>query len=434
MRSGARLTLACLGALAIGIGDAQAQLLPPAVGNLPGQLLNPVLGQAQQLAAPTRDLANGGLDALRSVGAAAPTLLDLRRQRLRTLVASNRRVLEADANGNPVRRGEVLAVDPTPALIAAAEAAGFRLIRQGPAGDLGVSVAVLAPPRDSVRDAVEQLRRIAPEGRFEANHVFEPAGGPLRPSGEPPAAASRVAPGPIMAMIDGGVAAHRALAGAAIEQRGFSTGGVRPSGHGTAVASLLVGDDGAFRGAARGARLLVADVYGGDPAAGSAEQIASGLAWAVARGARVVNVSLVGPPNLLIERSIAAARGRGVVVVAAVGNDGPAAPPQYPASYPGVVAVTAVDARDRALPEAGKPLHLDYAAPGADMVAALAGGGYALVRGTSFGAPLAAARLLAAGGNSLVVAAEAVPGRGAVGRGILCKACRVEPALIKNKK
>ena len=80
-------------------------------------------------------------------------------------------------------------------------------------------------------------------------------------------------------------------------------------------------------------------------------------------------------------------------IVAAVGNDGPAAPPQYPASYPGVVAVTGVDARGRALPEAGKASHLDFAAPGADMAAALPGQGYAKVRGTSFAAPFATARL-----------------------------------------
>ena len=79
-----------------------------------------------------------------------------------------------------------------------------------------------------------------------------------------------------------------------------------------------------------------------------------------------MTISLVGPRNPVLERGIAAAQGKGVVVVAAVGNDGPAAPPAYPASYKGVVAVTAVDKRDRALIEAGRALHLEYAAPGAD--------------------------------------------------------------------
>ena len=125
-------------------------------------------------------------------------------------------------------------------------------------------------------------------------------------------------------------------------------------------------------------------------------------------------------------RAFAAADGH---IMAAVGNDGPAAPPQYPASYPGVIAVTAVDSGGRALPEAGKPTHLDFAAPGADMAAALPGNGYTRVRGTSFAAPLAAARLLATGSPG-ALAAEARPGKGHVGRGIVCGACRIDPHSV----
>ena len=84
-------------------------------------------------------------------------------------------------------------------------------------------------------------------------------------------------------------------------------------------------------------------------------------------------------------------------MVAAVGNDGPAAPPAYPASYPGVLAVTGVDGRNRALIEAGRALHLDYAAPAADMRAVNAKGKWIKVRGTSFAVPFVAARAAAAG-------------------------------------
>jgi subtilisin family serine protease len=151
----------------------------------------------------------------------------------------------------------------------------------------------------------------------------------------------------------------------------------------------------------------------------------------VAKQPRVINISLVGPSNLLVARAVQQVRARGVQIVAAVGNDGPAAPPQYPASYPGVLAVTGVDAKGRALLEAGKAAHLDFAAPGADMAAALPGQGYARVRGTSFAAPLATARLALAGPNRL--AAEARPGKGRVGRGILCFDCRVDPKSVGAK-
>ena len=149
----------------------------------------------------------------------------------------------------------------------------------------------------------------------------------------------------------------------------------QPTGHGTAVGSLLVGDQGPFRGAARGAQLFVGDVYGGNPAAGSVTSILRALSWAASKNPAVINISLVGPNNARSPRAIAALRARGIQIVAAVGNDGPAAPPQYPASYPGVVSVTGVDAQGRALPEAGRAAHLDFAAPGADMIAALPGQG-----------------------------------------------------------
>jgi len=192
---------------------------------------------------------------------------------------------------------------------------------------------------------------------------------------------------------------------------------------------LLVGSQGPFRGAATGARLFVADVYGGSRAAGSATSIVRALGWLSGHHPQVINISLVGPPNRLMQRAIQIVQSRGIEVVAAVGNDGPAAPPQYPASYPGVVAVTAVDAGGRALPEAGKATHLDFAAPGADMAAALPGQGYARVRGTSFAAPLTAARLLAAGSPERL-AAEARPGKGRIGRGIVCAECRIDPRAV----
>ena len=158
--------------------------------------------------------------------------------------------------------------------------------------------------------------------------------------------------------------------------------------------------------------------------------IVRALDWAASKNPSVINISLVGPSNVVLARAIAAVRARGIQVVAAVGNDGPAAPPQYPASYPGVIAVTGVDGHGRALPEAGKSTHLDFAAPGADMLAAFPGNGYTTVRGTSFAAPLAAARLALAGSYQKL-AMEAQPGKGKVGRGIVCGQCRLAPSSAR---
>lgn len=426
-------------------GSAGAQLLPslgvpslPPVnlptGNVPvvGPVLDNILSTpaGQQAVAPTLDTVSGLPQ--RVVDAGPSTLLELRRLRLRELIRQYPRELESGDDGLPVRRGVLVTVDPDPASLALASRAGFRIIDDRREASLAMRTVTLAVPRGlSARHALKRLRKVAPSLQADFDHVFEPAGGGLLPFAGALAASAGSGRGPVIGIVDGGVASHPSLGGAAIEQNGFA-GRPQPTGHGTAIASLIVGSQGPFHGAARGASLLVADVYGGSRAAGSASSIVRALAWLASKRPQVINISLVGPTNRAVERAIGAIRARGIDVVAAVGNDGPAAPPQYPASYRGVVAVTGVDARGRALPEAGKASHLDFAAPGADMAAALPGRGYARVRGTSFAAPLATARL-ALSGSIQRLAAEARPGRGRVGRGIVCGACRVDPRTVRAK-
>jgi hypothetical protein len=441
-----KLLCAAAGAVALA-GTGGAQLLPsvalppvslPApvqAGNVPvaGPVLQNILGQpeARQAISPTLDTVGGLTQSIAESG--APTLLELRRLRLQELIRGNRATVESDGNGLPVRRGIIAVLDPDTVGLQRALSAGFRVVRQDNDPVLGLRIVSLAAPTGmSARDGLKRLQKVAPELQADFDHLFEPAGGSLAPMAGTLAAAQGVTGGGrIIGMIDGGVASHPSLAGKSIEQNGFA-GSPQPTGHGTAIASLLVGTQGPFRGAANGAQLFVADVYGGNRAAGSATSIVRALGWLSSKRPQVINISLVGPPNRIVQRAIQIVQSRGVEVVAAVGNDGPAAPPQYPASYPGVIAVTAVDAKGRALPEAGKPTHLDFAAPGADMAAALPGNGYTRVRGTSFAAPLAAARLLSAGSPARL-SMEARPGKGRVGRGIVCGECRIDPRAVAAK-
>lgn len=364
--------------------------------------------------------------------------------RVRDLIRRSDGALEADPWGWPAVRAEIVAVDPSPAARRAALDAGFTVVRETRLEGLDLAVVVLAPPRGlALRRAVDRLRDLDPEGVWEFNHVYSPAG-LLAESPAPASASATLAPpaaqggGARLGLIDTGVdTRHPALAGATIRQQGFA-GAERTGAHGTAVASLLAGRAGPFSGAAPGATLFVADVYGGSPAGGASTGVAEALAWMVRNDVPVVNVSLVGPRNALVEAAVRRAAGRGVLIVAAAGNDGPAAAPLYPAAYAEVIGVTAVNARGRPLPEAARGPHIDFAAPGADMAAAGSGQGYVQVRGASFAAPLVAGLLARRGGGARAVQALAAEARDlgdrgpdpVYGRGLVGADLRVDPGAV----
>jgi minor extracellular protease Epr len=404
-------------ALLVG-GASHAQLLQP-VPNVGG-----VLGGVGDIATDALDRTSATLDDVR---ATTRRLAEARTDRLNALVRRFPVRLEMTDLG-PAVRGEVVAIDPDPATLAAVRGAGFVRLGDDVIDGLGFSTVTLRVPRGwSIDRALSRLGRIAPNGEFVANHLHLQSGPATAASiGAAALAQGGISTGPAIGMIDGGVAGHPALRGA-IEQRGFVAGAPLPSAHGTAVASLIAGQ-GPIRGAAPGARLFIADVYGTDPAGGNAVAVARALGWLAQSRVPVVAISLVGPANRLVARAIAQAQARGIHIVAAVGNDGPAAPPAFPASYPSVIAVTGVDARNRVIIEAGRASHLDYAAPGADMAAARAGGTLMPVRGTSFAVPFVAGRLAqhVRGGHPLAALnAEAIGrGRRGLGRGVVCADCR----------
>jgi subtilisin family serine protease len=110
-----------------------------------------------------------------------------------------------------------------------------------------------------------------------------------------------------------------------------------------------------------------------------------GLDWLVGEKVRIINLSLGGPGDDLMASVFEKLRKRGLIVVAAAGNGGPAAQPSYPAAYRGVIAVTAVDALDRPYADANHGSYIALAAPGVDVwIPDKENGHY--VTGTSFSA------------------------------------------------
>lgn len=299
-----------------------------------------------------------------------------------------------DPAGAPIVRDEVLAIAPSAPALAAARALGLELVREDTLSALGISVAVLRAPdgMDAIQ-ALAALRKADPAGGYDYNHLYGPSGDGAPSSGEAGAAlpAGHAA---AIGMIDAGIDVHHpALRHALIRARDFAGGGQAPATmHGTAVASLLVGDDDDFHGALPGTTLYAADVYGGMGDGGSAEDIARALAWLAQENVPVANASLAGPPNALLAVATQAFLARGHVLVAAVGNDGPAAPLRYPAAYPGVAGVTAVDGGRQIQLDASRGADVAFAARGVDVRAAVAGARYQTVTGTSFAAPAVAAR------------------------------------------
>ncbi|PHR62546.1 MAG: hypothetical protein COA47_03095, partial [Robiginitomaculum sp.] len=185
---------------------------------------------------------------------------------------------------------------------------------------------------------------------------------------------------------------HPALKFAEITQRDFVQGrGKRPLSHGTAIASILVGQQsGLYTGLAPDGQLFAASVFSNLDSSGetaSVESLVRALDWMVENRVSVINLSMAGPPDTVLEKAILRTIANGIPVIASVGNDGPAAEPMFPAAYPSVIAVTAVDANNRVYRKAVRGAHLDLAAPGVRVLAAEPGGAYGPVTGTSIAAP-----------------------------------------------
>ncbi|MES2498509.1 MAG: S8 family serine peptidase [Pseudomonadota bacterium] len=419
MRIG-RMMVALTALVAIA-GGAAAQLLPHVGG---------AIGQASQgIGRLGESVGNTLSDTVERTGGRIDRLARQRIERLRDLVRRNPETLELDARGDPAVKGELILIDGSPQALEMAISAGFTVIDQETIEGLDISTARLRTPEAmSLARAERLLRKLATGTAIQSNPLYQPSGAAAGPGGGA-AASAAIGPGAPIGLIDSGVAAHPALP-AGIVQRGFAAGAPMPGNHGTAIASILVGR-GAVRGVSPQSRLFVADVFGHDPRGGNALAIARALGWLTANAVAVVNISLAGPDNPLLARAVAAAERRGVLMVAAVGNDGAAAPPAFPASYPQVIAITGIDARGRPLIEAGRARHLDFAAPGADLIAATAAGGTARVRGTSYAAPFVAGRLarlsasgrLARGRAIALLSGEARGKNRLTGRGVICGDC-----------
>ena len=309
-----------------------------------------------------------------------------------------------NVQGTEVVRGEVIGIDLTRAQIAAVVQRGYTIVASQALGQLDVSYTRFGVPEGvSESQAAATLNsQVAPD-RFDFNHAYrltQAACTGERCNGRrlvrwPVDQTERCPVEVRVGMIDTGVSPQASgVPRSRLVTRSFHGGSQRSAtAHGSAVAALLAGSNHLVPGLLPYSRLYAADVFAlleDGRQVTSAAMIANGIDWLANFGVEVINVSLAGPANRLLQRAVERAAARGVSLVASVGNDGPRARPAFPAAYPQVLAVTAVDTRRRLYPQAVRGQHVSLAAPGVAVYAPTEGGG-SYHTGTSFAAPFVTA-------------------------------------------
>jgi subtilisin family serine protease len=191
-----------------------------------------------------------------------------------------------------------------------------------------------------------------------------------------------------IAVIDSGIdLKHPELAGAisgSFDALGSKEG---PHVHGTGIAGVIVAHA-RLMGSAPAAKILAIRAFATAPSGAESTSfvVLKALDYAASHGAQIVNMSFAGPKDALIERGIAAAASKGIVMVAAAGNAGPKSPPLYPAANTNVIAVSATDAQDKLLAASNRGSHIALAAPGVDIFLPAPDEKYQMTSGTSFSA------------------------------------------------
>ncbi len=168
------------------------------------------------------------------------------------------------------------------------------------------------------------------------------------------------------------------------------------NGHGTHVAGIIAAATNNGIGVASvgfNTRVLAVKVLSAN-GSGYYSTVAKGITYAADNGARIINLSLRGTvSSAILQDAVNYAWNKGVLVVAAAGNDGSDAP-SYPAAYPHVLAVAATDWNDAHWSLSNYGDYIDVAAPGVGIVSTDWAGGvgpYASRSGTSMAAPHVAA-------------------------------------------
>ena len=291
---------------------------------------------------------------------------------------------------------------------AAVQASGGTLLANEALPNMGLNIVVLSFANDSLAGlALAQLR--ARPGitadRHGIAYPMQQSSAPI-PAKQyahellkaPPRGSGKLGASMTMGIIDTEVTNADSLALAACKGKRIFPDTDKPAlaDHGNAVASIVAASGNGFEGLAQGISLRSAGVMREVAPGINATNtllVAQALDWMIGEKVQVVNLSLGSAGDAVLGAVVTKSLHAGLVLVAAAGNGGPTAAPIFPAAYPGVIAVTAVDAQKRLYVRANRGAYVAIAAPGVDVWVPLTAndskGKY--MSGTSFASPFVAA-------------------------------------------
>ena len=346
---------------------------------------------------------------------AAPFLNPLRRlfgPRRSEKRETNRPVAPAPVPQLQFASGEIVVLNLTAQDLQLLLGDGFRVLEERTVpGSQRRYYRLAVPDTLSLPEARDAVRALPSGENTDFNHFYRPGSGDLDCQKENCAAFRMVnwpstssgytnacaEPAPI-GMIDTGInQRHGVFRNARLEVISLQDEALPASkkSHGTAIASILVGQPGSrVRGLLPNAELIAIDAFyrEGRDERTDAFTLVDGLYRLAERDVSVVNLSLAGPSNVVVATAVRdLVKTRGIAVIAAAGNRGPSAGPAFPAAYPEVLAVTAIDRNKRIYRRANRGAHIDLAAPGVNVWSAASVKGAKWKTGTSFAVPFATA-------------------------------------------
>ncbi|MGX4767902.1 S8 family serine peptidase [Bacillus mojavensis] len=197
-----------------------------------------------------------------------------------------------------------------------------------------------------------------------------------------------------IAVIDSGISPHDDLSiSGGYSAVSYTSSYKDDNGHGTHIAGIIGAKHNGYGidGVAPEAQIYAVKALDQN-GSGDLQGLLKGIDWSIANGMDIINMSLgTSSDSQILHDAMDKAYEKGVLLVAASGNDGNGKPVNYPAAYSSVVAVSATDQHNQLASFSTTGNEVEFSAPGTDITSTYLHQYYATGSGTSQATPHAAA-------------------------------------------